>query len=189
MKEKPEVLSSKLVHRGWFNVFLDRLKLKGVDDDYKYTRYETGSGVVVLPFLDMETLLLAEQYRYGADEFFLEPIKGGISLEDKSIEDAARRELLEETGYTGDLYFLSRSYPTPAFGNLKLDFYFATNLKKIQEPELDKFESLNLVEKDYDEVLNLVDSDQYVDGDLRTTMDKFHRNRIHHIVYNFPRSK
>jgi ADP-ribose pyrophosphatase len=50
-----------------------------------------------------------KQYRPGPDEILLE-LPGGCISEEELPEIAARRELLEETGYSGDFQFVGTSF-------------------------------------------------------------------------------
>jgi len=54
----------------------------------------------VVPLDEMDRVLLVGQYRYTLDHYSWEIPEGGGGL-DESPEEAARRELLEETGYSG----------------------------------------------------------------------------------------
>ncbi|MFH1588973.1 MAG: NUDIX hydrolase [archaeon] len=177
MEKEPEILSSKLIHKGWLKLIVDKLKLHHIDKPYYYDVVKINNGVAVLPFLDMETLLLAEQYLHPAKKYFLEPIQGGIK-KGESYEDAARRELLEDTGYVGDLHHLTSIYPLPAAIDMELNFFFVTNIKKIQEPQLDKFESLRIVEKDYSNVVEGVLSGEHKDGALQLLVRSFDADKI-----------
>jgi ADP-ribose pyrophosphatase len=57
-----------------------------------------GACVGVLPFLDPDTVLLIQQYRYVARRLTWEMPTGGVHT-GEAIEAAAQRELAEETGY------------------------------------------------------------------------------------------
>ncbi len=54
--------------------------------------------VGVLPFVDRDTVLLIRQYRYVAGRATWEMPTGGVHA-GESVEEAAQRELAEETGY------------------------------------------------------------------------------------------
>ena len=57
-----------------------------------------GECVGVLPFLDSETVLLVQQYRYVARRATWEMPTGGVHA-GESVEGAAQRELVEEIGH------------------------------------------------------------------------------------------
>lgn len=63
-----------------------------------YGVVSTGSCVGVLPFLDPDTVVLVRQYRYVAGRHTWEMPTGGVAP-GGPIEDAAQRELGEESGY------------------------------------------------------------------------------------------
>ncbi|MFQ6010105.1 MAG: NUDIX hydrolase [Candidatus Aenigmatarchaeota archaeon] len=165
MRKKPEVLRSKNQYNGWLKLRVDILKLPGTEKPYPYDVVEIGDGVAVLPFLDKETLLLAEQYRHPVGETLLELIQGGIR-KNETIVEAAKRELLEETGYTGNVKNTYTMYPLPGSLDMRLYIVEATELEKIQEPGLDATESLTLVERSYKQVLEEVLSGKHKDSAL-----------------------
>jgi 8-oxo-dGTP pyrophosphatase MutT (NUDIX family) len=59
--------------------------------------------------------MMLRHYRHGVKKYLMEFIGGGIEETDASPETAAKRELEEETGYTGgSLFHVGTSYPNPA---------------------------------------------------------------------------
>lgn len=60
-------------------------------------------------------VMMLRHYRHGIQKYLMEFIGGGIETTDPSPEFAAKRELEEETGYTGGtLHHVGSSYPNPA---------------------------------------------------------------------------
>ncbi len=87
-------------------------------------------------------IVLIEQYRHGIGEITLE-IPGGMIDGDESPETAARRELLEETGFSSDEFvFLGKSRPNPAINNNWIYHFAALNAEKTEEVEFDDHESV-----------------------------------------------
>ncbi|MEM3737160.1 MAG: NUDIX hydrolase [Candidatus Bathyarchaeia archaeon] len=65
----------------------------------------------VVPFLDNRRILLVKQYRYRY-KFFSWEIPTGVVEAQETVEDAAQRELREETGYSaGKLTHLATYHP------------------------------------------------------------------------------
>lgn len=61
-----------------------------------------------------DDVIMLRHYRHGVREYLMEFIGGGVE-EGESPEEAVRREVKEETGYTGGLiYYVGTSYPNPA---------------------------------------------------------------------------
>jgi 8-oxo-dGTP pyrophosphatase MutT (NUDIX family) len=87
-------------------------------------------------------IVLIEQFRHGTEEIILE-IPGGMIDEGESPETAARRELLEETGFSsGNFIFLGKSEPNPAIQNNALYHYLALDCEKTEETKFDEHESV-----------------------------------------------
>jgi len=87
-------------------------------------------GGVVIPFFDNGDILLVRQYRYPFKIFVLEAPAGKLEPNEDPL-DCAKRELMEETGYTAEKFIkLTAMYTTPGFCNEVLHIYLATGLKK-----------------------------------------------------------
>jgi 8-oxo-dGTP pyrophosphatase MutT (NUDIX family) len=87
-------------------------------------------------------VVLIEQFRHGAGQVTVE-IPGGMidNLEDP--ETAARRELLEETGYTsGNWVYLGTSWPNPAIQSNVIHHYLAVNAERTADVMFDEHESV-----------------------------------------------
>lgn len=91
-------LESRTVYRNrWMSVREDFVRMP----DGRTTIYgvvRCADAVGVLPFLDPDTVLMVRQYRYVARRVTWEMPTGGVHP-GESLEEAAQRELAEETGY------------------------------------------------------------------------------------------
>jgi len=63
-----------------------------------YTWYKASDVVVIVPFLNSDSLIMIRQYRYPLRKVLLEFPAGHIE-NGEDMNEAAERELLEETGY------------------------------------------------------------------------------------------
>jgi ADP-ribose pyrophosphatase len=95
--------------------------------------------VVVLPIFKDGRVLLIRQYRHSVGEFLWELV-AGRKESNESPAAAARRELVEETGYTAKrLRRLMRVVPTPGFVNEWMWIFAAEGLTKgTAQPEEDE---------------------------------------------------
>ncbi len=89
-------------------------------------------------------ILLVEQYRAGIDEPTLE-IPGGVVDQEEDPLAAAKRELLEETGYASENWSeLGKMSANPAIQNNYIQVYMAVDCIKVQDQQLDGTEDILL---------------------------------------------
>lgn len=98
-----------------------------------------GGSVVVLAHSGDGRIVLVRQYRYPARESLWELIAGGLEPGEGPLA-AARRELLEETGYrAGKLRFLFDFFPSPGILTEKMFLVEATELTRSKaQPDPDE---------------------------------------------------
>ena len=165
-KSGVEVLSSRTIFQGRiFSVHCDRVREpSGIVVQRDIVRH--GGSVVVLAVEDGNgepRILLERQYRYAADAFLWELPAGSIDRGESPLS-AAKRELLEETGYRAKkwlriLYF----YPSPGFVDESMTIYLARGLTAGQaRPEEDEFIELHMVP--LSRALEMVHSGRIRDG-------------------------
>lgn len=115
------------------------------DSDAKKATFfviENPDWVNVIALTADKQVVLIEQFRHGSEEIILE-IPGGMLDENENKGTAAKRELLEETGYSSDEFiFLGKSRPNPAINNNWIYHYAALNCEKTGETAFDEHESV-----------------------------------------------
>jgi len=163
--EKPSVISSKQIYDGWLKLRVDTVKVPGSDKNYNYDVVTIGDGVAILPFIDKDTLLLSRQYRHPVEDTLLEVIQGGIG-KNETKEQAAHRELLEETGFACTLAPMTTVHLMPGSLCQKIHIYKGSNLRKVQEPETNPLEKMELVKVKYDGVLKEIIEGKHKDSVL-----------------------
>jgi 8-oxo-dGTP pyrophosphatase MutT (NUDIX family) len=112
----------------------------GEEQQHTFYCLECTDWVNIIPLTAEKEVLLIEQYRHGIEEVTLE-IPGGMVDGDESPQDAAVRELLEETGYAPrEVVLLGKSRPNPAIQDNWVHHFLALDIEKKQEPEFDTTE-------------------------------------------------
>ncbi len=141
-ENKVKVLSSRAVYRGKvFHVTQDEIiEPNGVHAVRDVIRH-SGS-VVILAVDDSRSeprVLLIRQYRYCAEDYLWELPAGRIDEGEDALA-GAKRELMEETGYTASKWKQSLFfYPSPGFLNETMAVYLAEGLTKGKaQPEEDE---------------------------------------------------
>ena len=101
---------------------------------------------LILAVTPGKEVVMVNQYRHGIERVCLELPGGLIDPDDASPEVAAQRELLEETGYQASgLIQIGECYPQPAVLSNRCFFFLAENAQKVQEPEMDEGEDIEIV--------------------------------------------
>ena len=105
---------------------------------------EAPDWVNVLAFTPRGACLLVRQFRFGIWGPTLE-VPGGTIDEGETPEEAAHRELLEETGHqAGRMLPLGKIQPNPAVQNNCLHCYLALDCKQVHGGKADPFEEVIL---------------------------------------------
>ncbi len=105
---------------------------------------DTNDWVNVIPITKDNEVVMIRQYRHGSKTVTLE-IPGGL-VDDESPEDAAVRELLEETGYQGDnVRLLGSTSPNPAIFNNLCHTYLVEKASMVSGKRLDDNEDIEVV--------------------------------------------
>jgi 8-oxo-dGTP pyrophosphatase MutT (NUDIX family) len=117
---------------------------------------EAPDWINVIPLTEDRRVLMVRQYRFGIEDFTLE-IPGGMCDAGEAPEQAARRELREETGYeAGELVELGWVHPNPPIQNNRCYTFLAPRPVKVAEPEPDLHERFEQVSVPLADVRRLI---------------------------------
>ena len=132
-RDRVRVLKSKVVFRGpVFYVSSDMVKEPaGIEVRRDVIRHPGSVVVLVVDDTHREPrVLLARQYRYAAGERLWELPAGRIDAGESELA-AAKRELLEETGYTAGRWSLAlKFFVSPGFLDETMAVYMARGLRR-----------------------------------------------------------
>ncbi|RYY40707.1 MAG: NUDIX hydrolase [Chitinophagaceae bacterium] len=155
--EKWTVLESKYLHRKeWLTIREDRCRMANGGEIPAFYVNEYSDWVNAFGITKEGKVLMVRQYRHGIGSIETE-LPGGVSEEGETMEEACRREVLEETGYTfGNWKFLGKISANPSTTNNFMHMFLATGGTRTAEQNLDDSEELEVVELSIDEVKALV---------------------------------
>ncbi|HXJ96150.1 MAG TPA: NUDIX hydrolase [Terriglobia bacterium] len=163
MSARLRILRSETLYRGRvLTLKLDEVVEPGGIQARRELVVHPGS-VVVLPILADGRVVLVRQFRYAARRSLWELVAGSLEPRESALA-AARRELLEETGYRARVVRRMLSfYPSPGFLTERMHLVQARGLTLGQaQPEVDERIEVGLFTRS--ELRSMVSSGKIEDG-------------------------
>lgn len=151
-------LASEIVYRcRVFALRRDRSRSPRTGNDHDFFVLEAGDWVNIVPITSDDQVVLIRQYRHGVADFTLEIPGGMVDPEDASPLAAARREMVEETGYdTDDVTPLGVLHPNPAIQGNRCHTFLARNAVRTGDPTFDTTEEAEVVLVPLEDIARLV---------------------------------
>ncbi|HEX8762266.1 MAG TPA: NUDIX hydrolase [Candidatus Saccharimonadales bacterium] len=130
---------------GWRTVvtktFVDN---RGDQNEYGAFGAENSRNAAVIAITEDNRVLVARQFRIGPEKIMEELPGGGVDT-DEDPQDAALRELLEETGYRPSNIEYLGEHHKDAYMNSTWHYYLATGCQKIGgQQNLDETEDIDI---------------------------------------------
>ena len=128
----PELMSEIELHRGWLRIVRCRLRhATGGVQEYEIVNPDTRS-VCVVALDEAGDVVLVELYRFGQGRRLIE-LPAGAAQPGEPLHGAIGRELLEETGYAGELEAVGSHYIAAEHGVVR-HVFVARNCRQVAVP-------------------------------------------------------
>lgn len=157
VKSTVRILDSEFVKVDKDEVILPRGR--EIPDFYKVTIKDCAAIVAITPD---NHIILKKEYRYCYSEELIE-VPAGVLEDGEDQLETAKRELLEETGYTSDQWtYLGKTVESSAKLTNYMHIYLAENCKKVSEQKLDYGEDIEVIEVDFDHAIEMIMNDEII---------------------------
>jgi len=165
---KASLISSRLAYKGKvFSVFTDKVREPGGFVNTRDVIRHNGSIVILAVDESKDAsdpeIILERQYRHAAGQFLLELPAGRIEPGEAPLA-AAKREMIEETGYRAKRWtHLTKYFASPGFLGESMNIYLARDIRHGDaNPEAD--EQIEVIRVRLSQVLAMIAADKIHDG-------------------------
>ena len=159
--KKWKTLSSEyLIRRPWLTARRDVVQLPSgvINPEFWILEYPTWANVIAIT--EDGHFVMVEQYRHGLDDVFFE-LCAGVVEEGEAPLEGAKRELAEETGYTGgDWQLWEVISANPSTTNNLSYCYLAKGVRLTEQQHLDNTEDVTVKLFTEEEVWQMLVNDE-----------------------------
>lgn len=155
--------SSKTIHEGRvFSLVSENYTLNnGVTSQMDFIQHPGAAAMV--PMINSTDVILIKQYRHAIREFIWEIPAGTLDSKESPL-NCARRELIEETGYSAASWQqLGMITPLPGCSDERIHIFLASDLKSAEQ-NLDDDEMLKVHQLKLEDALQMILTGDISDG-------------------------
>ena len=151
------------IHRGSvYNLLRENVTLdNGVTTDMEFIEHPGATAIV--PIFNDSQILLLKQYRHALRQHIWEIPAGTLDPQEEVI-DCAKRELIEETGYSAEQWQkLGEITPVPGYSDERIHIYLAANLQPAEQ-DLDEDEIIRVHKVKFSEAVEMIENGKIQDA-------------------------
>ncbi|MDO4983565.1 MAG: NUDIX hydrolase [Eubacteriales bacterium] len=165
------ISGTETYHGPLLHVWHDRVRLpNGNEGGRDYIKHD--GAVCMIPVFEDGTVAVERQFRYPLDRVITEIPAGKLNGPDEDRLEAAKRELREETGLSGDEWtFMGDLYCAVAYSTERISMYLVRSLHQ-GERRLDDDEFLNVERVPLSELVRQVMDGEIIDSKTQTAVLK-----------------
>ena len=167
------VSTEYLIRRPWLTARKDVVKLPDGRINPEYWILEYPDWVNVIAITRDGLMVMERQYRHGLGKTCFE-LPCGVIEEGETPLEAAKRELLEETGYAGGTWqeWMTLS-PNPSTSTNLTYSFLAVGVEKVADQHLDATEDIAVYLKDPEYVHELLENNQILQALMAAPLWKY----------------
>lgn len=174
-----ETLSSEyIIKRPWLTARRDKLQMPNghICDEWYVLEYPQWVNVIAIT-IDGQ-IIMERQYRHGLKRFAWE-IPAGVVEQNETPEQAAKRELLEETGFGGGNWteIMQLSANPTAMTNINYTF-LATNVEQVSKPNQESSEDISVWLMSPNEVIDILKNGDIIQSLMAAPLWKYFAQTI-----------
>lgn len=136
----------------WIKLSVQQLRLPDGTEVDDYHQVSLGEFVIIFPWTGDERVVMERQYKHGLGKVTL-TLPSGLIEDGEEPMEAARRELMEETGYASDQWKQLGSFVVHGnYGCGRAHLFKATDACRFKEPASGDLEEMDIVLMNLDEI-------------------------------------
>ena len=144
-----------IIHTGRvFNMVKETVSLEnGAISELEIIEHPGAAAIV--PFIDTDHILMLRQYRHAIKKYLWEIPAGTLDPQEAELV-CAKRELIEETGYSAaDWQMIGEIVPVPGYSNERIHMYLARDLTE-EAQSLDEDEVIEVHQFAFNEAFAMI---------------------------------